>query len=82
MPESQILRVSQDKRNCGVSKNVVYGFNYKCTVLSPLDQNIGLNKHKLSLLVNNNAAECNVFQEKWNYHETIHDDPTGIKETI
>jgi len=40
----------------------------KCTVLSHLDQNIGLNKHKFSLLVNDNIAECNVSQEK---NETI-----------
>jgi len=38
-----------------------------------LDQNINLNKHKLSLLVNANTAECNVSQHKKNYHETIHD---------
>jgi len=41
----------------------VYGYSYKCTVLSHHDQSIGLNKHKLSLLVNDNAAECNVSQE-------------------
>ena len=29
-----------------------------------LDQNIDLSKHKLSLLVNDNAAECNVSQKK------------------
>jgi len=61
-PESQIYRVSQDKRNCGVSKNVVYG--YSCKVLAHLDQNIDFNKHKLSLVVNNNAAECTISQEK------------------
>jgi len=31
-----------------------------------LDQNIGLNKPKLSLLVNNNTAECKASQEKAN----------------
>jgi len=41
-----------------------YATDCKCTVLSHLDQNIGLNKHKLSLLVNDNLAECNVSQEK------------------
>jgi len=29
-----------------------------------LDQNIGLIKHKLSFLVNDNAAECNISQKK------------------
>jgi len=29
-----------------------------------LTKKIGLNKHKLILLVNDNPAECNVFQEK------------------
>jgi len=29
-----------------------------------LDQNIDLSKHKLTLLVNDNAAECNVAQKK------------------
>jgi len=29
-----------------------------------LDRNIGLNKHKLILLVNDNTAECNVTQKK------------------
>jgi len=29
-----------------------------------LDQNIGLNKHILSMLVNDNTAECEVSQEK------------------
>jgi len=53
-PESQIYRVSQDKRNCVASKNVVYGFSCKCTALSHLDQDVGLNK--LSLLVNDNAV--------------------------
>jgi len=64
-PESQIYQVSQVKRNCGVSKNVVcvYSCMTKCMVLSYLDQNIGLNKHKPSLLVNDNVAECNVSQE-------------------
>jgi len=48
-----------------------------------LDQNIGLNKHKFSLLVHDNITECNVSQEKkGNYHETIHDGARGIKETI
>jgi len=60
----RIYRVSQDKHNCRVSKNVVYGYNCKCTALSHLDQHIGLNKHKLNLLVKDHAAECNVSQEK------------------
>ena len=63
-PDNQISRVSQDMRICGVQKNVVYGYSCKCTVLSQHDHNIGLNKHKLSLLVNANAADCNISQEK------------------
>ena len=43
-PESQIYRVRQDKRNCGVSKNVVHWCNCKYTALSHLDQNTGLNQ--------------------------------------
>jgi len=62
--ESQIYRVSQDMRNRRMSKNVAYGYSCKCTVLSHLDQNNGLNKQKFSLLVNDNAAECNVSQER------------------
>jgi len=50
-------------RNGGVSKYVVYGYSCKCTVLSYLDQYIGLNKRKRSLLVNDNAAERNASQE-------------------
>ena len=41
-PEGQICRVSQDKRNCGASWNVVYWYSCKSTALSHLDQNIGL----------------------------------------
>jgi len=35
-----------------------------------LDQNIGVNNHKLSLLVNDNSAECEASQdqEKLQYH--------------
>jgi len=47
-----------------------------------LDQNINLNKHKLSLLVNDCSVECNVSQHKKNYHETIHDGAIRIKGTI
>ena len=47
-----------------------------------LDQNIGLNKHKLNSPVNNNTAECNVSKEKRNYHETIYDGAVGIKKTF
>jgi len=32
------------------------------------------------MLVNDNTAEYNVFQEKGNYHETIYDSAIGIKE--
>jgi len=82
-PERQFYRESQDKRNCGVSKNLVYGYTCKCTVLLHLDQNIGFNKHKLSLLVNDNAAKCNVSQEKMKLSRNcIHDGAVGIKKAI
>ena len=85
-PESQIYRVSQDMRNSGVSKTQCTGVAagtrfYHTRNSNHLDQNIGLNNHKLSLLVKNNSAECNVFS-KITYHETIHDGALGIKETI
>jgi len=49
--------------------NAVYGYSCRYTVYHTqsnkhLDQNIGLNKHKLSLSINGNTAECNVSQEK------------------
>jgi len=47
-----------------------------------LNQNIGLNKHKLSLLVKHNTAECNVSQAKRIYHATIDDGALRIKEAI
>ena len=61
-PESKIYQVSQDKRYCGVSESVVLRYSCcQCKALSHLDQSIGLNNHKLSLLVNDNAAECNLL---------------------
>jgi len=42
-----------------------------------LDRNIGSNRHKLSLLVNNNSAEYNAF-----FKETQYDGAVYIKETI
>jgi len=36
----------------------------------------------LTTLVNDNTAECNVSQEKSNYHEIIPDGAIGMKETI
>jgi len=50
-------------RNCGVSKTecagVVAGTRFYHTPNSnQLEQNISLNKHKLSVLVNANTAEC------------------------
>jgi len=54
----------------------------KITTTLHLDQNIGLNKHKVNLSVNDNTAECNVSQEKRNYHETIYDGAIGIKGTF
>jgi len=47
-----------------------------------LDQNIDINKFKLSLLVNDNSAECNVSQEERSYPEIIHHGAIGVKETI
>ena len=44
-PESQIHRVSQDMRNCGVSKNVVYGYSCRYTVLSHPKQQPPWPKH-------------------------------------
>ena len=37
---------------------------YHTQNINLLDQNMNLNKHKLSLLVNANTAECNVFWHK------------------
>jgi len=50
-------------------RNVVYGYCFRYTVLSHqntnhLDQNIGSNKHKVSLLVKDKTAECIAPQEK------------------
>ena len=56
--------------NRGGSENVEYGYSSRYTVYHiensiHLDQNvIGSNKYRLSLLVNDDAAECNVSQEK------------------
>jgi len=47
-----------------------------------LDQHIAIIWHKRSMLVNDNAAECNVSQEKRNNHETIYDGATVIKDTF
>ena len=44
-----------------------------------LDQNIGLNSHKLSLLVNDNTVVCNVSRGKRNNYKTIHDGAVGMK---
>jgi len=46
------------------------------------DRNIGLNEHKLSLLVKHNTAECNVSQTKRIYHETIDDGALWMIEAI
>jgi len=47
----------------------VFGYSCRCTVYhtqnnNDLDQNIGIIWHKRSMLVNDNAAEYNVSQEK------------------
>jgi len=68
-PESQICRGIQDMRNCGVTKNVVFGYRWKYTVYHTqnskhLDQTIGIIWHKRSMLLKDNTAEYNVSQEK------------------
>ena len=80
-PESQIYRVGQGMRNCGVSKNVVYGCSCRYTVSShskwqSLWPKLWLYffiKRKLSVLDNVDTAECNVSQVKkemsWNYSQ-------------
>jgi len=55
--------------NCGVTKNVVFGHSCRYTVYhtqnnNHLDQTIDIIWHKRSILVNDNAAEYNVSQEK------------------
>jgi len=47
-----------------------------------LDQNINLNKHKLSFLDNAILRNVMFLYIKTNYHETIHDGAIGIKGTI
>ena len=74
-------------RNCGVTKNVVFGYSCRYTVChtqnnNHLDQNISIIWHKRSMLVNDNTAEYNVSQEKRNYHETIHDGAIGMKSRL
>jgi len=76
-------------RNCGVTKNIVCRCSNRYTVYhtensNNLDQDIGINWHKRSMLVNDNyrAAEYNVSQEIRNCHETIYDGAIGIKETL
>ena len=56
-------------RNCGVTKNVLFGYRCRYTVYhtqnnNHLDQNIGKIWHKRSILVNDNSVEYNVTQEK------------------
>ena len=69
-PENHIYRGSQALLNCGGSENVEYGYSSRYTVYHTknsihLEQNvIGSNKYRLSLLVNDDTAECNVSQEK------------------
>ena len=68
-PESQIYRGSQDMRNCGVTKKVVFGYSCRYAVYhtqnnNHLDQNIGIIWHKRSMLVNDNTAEYKCFSTK------------------
>jgi len=56
-------------RNCGVTKNVVFGYSCRHTVYhtqnnNHLNQNIGIIWHKRCMLVNDNTAEYNFSQEK------------------
>ena len=58
-----------DMRNCGVTKSVVCrcgcGYTaYHTENSNHLDHNISIIWHKRSILVNHNATECNVSQEK------------------
>jgi len=55
--------------NCGVTKNVVFGYNCRYTVYhnqnnNHLHQNIGTVWHKRTILAKDNTAEYNVSQEK------------------
>jgi len=86
-PESQFFQVSQDMRKPRVSKTLHTGIAtgtrfYHTQNSNHLDQNIGLKKHKLSLLANDNIAKCKASQKKRNYHQNIHDGAMNIKETI
>ena len=58
-------------RNCGATKNAVFGYSSRYTVYHThtqnnhhLDQNIGIIWHKSGMLVNENTAEYNASQEK------------------
>ena len=67
--KSQIYRGSSDMRNCGVTKNVVFGYKCGYTVYhtqnnNHLDQNIGIIWHKRRILVKDNTAEYYVSQEE------------------
>jgi len=69
--------------NCEVTKNVVFGYSCRYTVYytqnnNHLEQNIGIIWHKRRMFVSDNTTEYNVSQKKRNYHETIHDGPTGM----
>ena len=56
-------------RTSAVTKDVVHGCSCRYTAYhtqknNHLDQNIGLNKYKLTLLVNDNTSVYNVSQER------------------
>jgi len=56
-------------RNCGASKNVVFGYSCRYTVYhsqnnNHLDQSIGIIWHKRSILGKDNTVKYNVSQEK------------------
>jgi len=60
-------------RNCGVTKNVVFGYSCRYTVYhthnnNHLDQNTGIIWHKRRMLVNDNTAEYKFLKKKRNYH--------------
>jgi len=59
-------------RNCGVTKNVVFGYSCRYTVdhtqnNNHIDQNIGIIWHKRSMLVTIILRNIMFLKKKWNY---------------
>ena len=82
-PESQVYRISQNTRNCGALKNVMFGY-----VLSHLKSQPPWPKNWLEqaqtylVVVNDSTAECSVSQERKSCHETLCKGAIRIKQTI